>query len=934
MKKLFLMLAAAALFSSCDFWNAPVKSWFEEYTENPAVTGASYAGKYETGGDGTVFASSVEDFTVVLTLRNPHGFPFTHQNMTLLLPDELAAAGIDTSPVTIKQDAGDPSKIVVTYPKSFLLLAERGKNISPRVNLRHPKVGVDFGTFEPAKIICNSPPPLPSGARLYKDNSDGTYVVCFNMPQADLMKTGALHADVKEIKINGQAFAVTLNANGTFSVPAALLQAASPSAANSHFVKRNPTDPDFQKTGQPVFFKTNDVENSDRFDYRIEIADEGGRTSKTLISTHSVQLNPPSVTYGGAALSESAVNPLAAEEGKDSVAVRIEPPSAAVNGASVEGAVAVYELWNGHGAVGAPIKSGTVSAPDGSLELLGGDFFLKVYAHKDEYVDSAVKEYKFSVRTQVLFVKGEGASVLTGAASDSNAGSKEFPFATVKKAVAAVQGVSSGAPAVYKIYVDGETTETQRITVGGSADNKSVIIEKLGGAAEAAVSRAAAFTAGALIRLEEGSSLTLKNLTIDGKGVSANDSGIQTAGTLTISGGAVQNCISTGQAGGILVEKGSCTLIDSVVKNCQSSGGKKRGVYVKAYSGGGTQPVFTVKGASQIGSGSDATAVCLGFDVNTGAIVTAADLTDGAHVNLVPENYVNQYGKTVVKSSESAFPAAFIPYFSLTEPPAGYAAFRLMAGTASGTQNALLLRETVTIDGGADENAWAYLKYYAARILPGDDIIVKGAVKAKNGGTVTINGVNEQTDGQIHVGADVTIRGDGAGAELDAIGRDRHFIFDGTGSGRLTLKNLTLKNGQVTTNGGAVLIKADKTLVLENCVIQDCSAGKGGAMYITNGGTFTVKGATVITPLASPGKGKNDVYLENGALITLDGVLTAAKPLMYVTLQSYPTGSSTVQVLSGDIQLGTPQNWTKFEVTPNSGKNYEVDNAGKVKRKP
>ncbi len=965
MKKFFAAFAAAVLFSSCDFWNAPVKSWFEEYTQNPRVTGADFAGKYETGSDGTVYASSSEDFQVIMNLQNPLNFVFTAANMTLFLPDELPAAGIDMSTVTIMQDSSDLSKIIVTYPQVFLRLAEQGKNITPRVNLRHPKVGIDFGTFEPAAVVCNSPPPFPFGAMLYKDNSDSKYVVCFNMPSQDMLKTNALHSDIVKIRINGTEFPITLNADGTFVAPAGLLQAASPAAVDSHFVKRGVSYPDFQKNGQPVFFKTNDVENSDKFDYRIEIVDSGSRAGKTLISSKSVQLKTPSAAYNSLTLSASSLNSLQAVDDDDSVTVRIMPPTQAVNGTLVDGAAVHYELFSGHSASGVLVKSGTISPPNGELEIAGGDFFLKLYAHKDEYVDSQALEYKITVRTQVYFVKGTGAVVLTGNAADSNSGSRLFPFATVQKALSAVPGVS-GMPSPYKIYIDGETSETQKITVGGSGANKSVTIERLGGAAQAVIGRAAAFTTDSLIRLEENSSLTLKNITVDGKVVSAGGSGISTAGTLVLSGSTVQNCTAAaGQAGGILVEKGACTLDSSIIKDCQASG-KKRGVYVKAYTGGGIQPVFTVKGASQVGSSTDTTAVCLGFAVDTGALVTAQDLASGAHVNLVPEDYVKQYGKALVLSTISTFPAAAIPYFSLTEKPTGYAAFRIQAGTAaSGNENALLLRETVTIDGGADTNAWAYVKYYATHILSGDDIIIQGEVKAKSSGSVMINGESVQTDGEIHVGSDVLIRGDGAGAMLNALMQDRIFVFDGASSGELTLKNLTLKNGKVTAGhkGGAALVKQNKTLVLENCKIQECEAGKGGALYVEKGGecvlsgtrlsgnkatdagasggavyaeagsgsiaagNVRVSGASVITKETdSGGQKRNDVCLENGALISVTGEVSGTGIIARITPSPYTPALAVVQGAAGFTLPSGYEN--RFAVTEDGATSWALEKSG------
>ena len=461
-----------------------------------------------------------------------------------------------------------------------------------------------------------------------------------------------------------------------------------------------------------------------------------------------------------------------------------------------------------------------------------------------------------------------------------------------------------------------------------------------------------------------GVKLTLQNVTLQG-GIASGTGEAGYGGAVYVKDGTtleLKECNvkdnSATMGGGVYVEKGSFTLENSGVQNCQSSGGKKYGVYVKAYAGGGAQPVFKVKGAVKIGSASDSTAVCLGWDTDTGAVVTAQNLAAGAHINLVPENYVEQYGKALVRSTDASFPTAAISSFSLTDAPAGKAVFRLMAGTASGTQSALLLRETVTIDGNADENAWAYLKYYSAHILPGDDIIVKNTVKAKVGGTVSINGVNEQTDGKIHVGSDVLIWAKDTGATLDASNKDSIFEFDGTGSGNLTLKNLTLKKGKVAGgyNGGGVLVKSDKTLVLENCIIQDCSAGKGGALYIEKGGKcvlsgttlsgnkasgmggavyveadsskagkLSISGTSVITKENDDGTDKyNDVCLETGAVITVTGTLSGSVTAR-ITPKTYTLGRIVVQ---GEGFTLPSDYVNRFTVTEENGNTWNLEKDG------
>ena len=75
--------------------------------------------------------------------------------------------------------------------------------------------------------------------------------------------------------------------------------------------------------------------------------------------------------------------------------------------------------------------------------------------------------------------------------------------------------------------------------------------------------------------------------------------------------------------------------------------------------------------------------------------------------------------------------------------------------------------------------------------------------------------------------------------------------------------------------------------------------------------------------------GKNNVYLESGKTITSDGCLSS-NPAARITPDDYGT---TQPVLAGDITDGTPQNYTKFTVTPNGTELWEIGSNGKLKRK-
>ena len=89
-----------------------------------------------------------------------------------------------------------------------------------------------------------------------------------------------------------------------------------------------------------------------------------------------------------------------------------------------------------------------------------------------------------------------------------------------------------------------------------------------------------------------------------------------------------------------------------------------------------------------------------------------------------------------------------------------------------------------------------------------------------------------------------------------------------------------------------------------------------------SGAKFTMKDSAKVDT-------NNDVYLKNGRKITVDGQLNP--PLggvaACITPESYNT---TTQVLDGSITDGTPQNYTKFTVTPKGTTSWYVGSNGRL----
>ncbi|MGP1475681.1 MAG: beta strand repeat-containing protein [Treponema sp.] len=887
-----LSIVLCVIFSSCDFFNTSVPDWFREYTDYPSVSDTSWAGKGKKDSSGVINAASSEDFTVTLRLNNAQQFKFTAgENMTLSLPQPLKDAGLNISAVKIKQDESDLSKIIITYPADFLRAAEikGGSNkfdISPEVILKHPKIGIDFCTYNSLKVICNSAPARPSGSVLYKDTSDSKYVICFNMPDKNTMKNGAQDSDIKSIQINGTDYPITISADGTFDFNppnSNFKQGVSPSSADSNYQQVDSSSPAFIKNGQPVYFKTDDAVGSHPV-YKIEVFDKTIGSGAVTVSADMLRLKNPSVqqkdSFGTFTNLASGVNNIPVSDDGSTASVYITPPSEYEGGSPVQDVSVIYELWRGHDTASDRILSGTVEAAHTVVSVPGGKTLLRVYAHKDGATDSAVTEYKISVDAYVYYVKGEGASELSGTAADTNEGTKSYPFATVKAAIQRINDEGSSTTP-YTVYVDGSAQETAAINVGGNGGGttaRKVQIKRYGSGTAGFGRKDEHTPSGTLLTVEKDSELTLNGITLDGKNIALAADEIVTRGNTVFEGCTVQNY--TAETKRVLyVENGNCTISNTVMQGAASL--TPQG-YVYVNKTAAESPVFTVKGSVKIGGAGDLTSVILGCYEDSphnwnSAFVNADGLNAGSYINLVPSKYDKQSGKTLVKGSGAS---SYKDYFHIAGNSDDGGHYLLEAGDDGGINNALILKKSIIISGG-DENAWAKLKYNAERANDGEVIVVTGTIKASNS-TATINSTSVNNFGDIVITKKVTIRAkDETGAIIDANkkdgGKTAHRIFKADGAGaELTLQNIKLQGGIAEGSsesgyGGALYVKGGAALVLDKCVVTDNSASAGGGIYLS--ATSKLKnGSSRIVPSADKAAGKNDVYLAKDTYIELTDI--------------------------------------------------------------
>lgn len=251
-----------------------------------------------------------------------------------------------------------------------------------------------------------------------------------------------------------------------------------------------------------------------------------------------------------------------------------------------------------------------------------------------------------------------------------------------------------------------------------------------------------------------------------------------------------------------------------------------------------------------------------------------------------------------------------------------------------------------TINAGS--GAWKLLKK-AVEIADANAVItINGTIQAANEGSGTT-----ANWGEIVIDKNLTIKkADGAAsAVLNAnsteLGTNAHRIFKVENGAKLTVENLTLKGGKADGTeeadkcGGAIYAKGDATVNITGCTLTGNTASeKGGGVYVDGGSaTFTMKGSSCVTPSTGSeanAAGKNDVYLDNGAKITVAGTLSPEGGIaarITVPDTKYQPGT---QVLLAGTGVTLANETYKFAVTPKtvSGttQNWTVNGLGCLKQ--
>ncbi|UTC63667.1 right-handed parallel beta-helix repeat-containing protein [Treponema sp. OMZ 788] len=240
--------------------------------------------------------------------------------------------------------------------------------------------------------------------------------------------------------------------------------------------------------------------------------------------------------------------------------------------------------------------------------------------------------------------------------------------------------------------------------------------------------------------------------------------------------------------------------------------------------------------------------------------------------------------------------------------------------------NGDLTLKKLTLKKGKNEGA----TFGGGAIYCGGGTVTVGNVtitdcKADKGGGIYMNGGTFNMKNNSVIGGQVSTDGN------KAVGGSGGGVYMAGGTFNMTSGIIKYNSSK---DGAGVYIKKG-AFIMNGSILQNQaeSGGKGSGIYLENDASASLtmnKSASVSTTM-SP---KNDIYLKSGAKITLTEAFSSADTAACITPESlYDEGR---QVLDEAIMLGDPQNYKKFEVTPEPKDgntiNWTIDNQGKLKK--
>ena len=387
--------------------------------------------------------------------------------------------------------------------------------------------------------------------------------------------------------------------------------------------------------------------------------------------------------------------------------------------------------------------------------------------------------------------------------------------------------------------------------------------------------------------------LILSNLILEGNNVDAAAPMIQSAGNLTVSGGAViRNAVNTGSGGAVSATAGDIT-VSGKIENCSAAAGGA--IY---HSGNGT---ITINGTGQVLTGNTATSGDGGAIYLAGGTVSVTDSSSisnnkaesgrggaiyvgnavieidqaGAMTGNSAKNggaiYAETAEITVKKTLEEHDPAITGNKASDTDGGAGGAIY-VGAGSVTVSGGSVSNNNAASGQGGAIYTNKASVTITETAEIKKNNAQNGGAVYSTAGAITvsggTVGGTTEEGNtasangGAIYAGSgNVTVSGGSLSGNKSTAGSGGAVY---AGSGNVTVSGGSLAENRANTDGGAINAGSGSVTVSGGSLAKNTAAAGNGGAICANTGAVSVTGISLTGNNAGASGGA--VYAGSGAV--------------------------------------------------------------------
>lgn len=872
----FIIAAVAVilLFSACKQLLDNPEDFLSYWASEAFIKDHNISSAHRPDGAGVPCVGSSVPVDIMLTVHNPKNFP-------LIMPTSSASAGIvefkelSEQPKAgihyeLKRTASDRLKL--TYKPSLLQKYEHGSaSLNPTITLK-AKDGRVFKQTYTFGIKSNTPPPKPEEIVIAKTTgTDPHYVLCLKFEPNEMTM---VHKDIANITIkkdsskNGSSYELSYNGdNSDFQIPAETTEIGS-------FIKRESVAKLTEDIPQAqekwvLYYKTNiEIEaGNDLTTYYITLHDREGVVSDEAVATIAASGPTHTVTFSVA----GGKGTLKGEYGSQN--------QIAQNGG---GTATLTNVPNG-------AQVNFTATPKDQSQYKVGDWTCTSSTGFAGTSENPIATLTVTANTTVTvqFVQLPALTLtkLEIHGKDAQNGSVTLPYDVTQVTQGNITLEFSGHPGIPftvtpALPLNLMPGETRNITINVAASPGDY----------------SAWSKTVSITCSKNNVANLTSFKLNGETKTAPFAGEYTvaSGTATVTDFTF-DADSTGATASVSPQGNV---------NIPVGSGRNFTITVKAQDGTVTQNViFTVKrkeytvnysvegGQGKIQAGS--------YPLTTNSSLSVAyngNVTFTAHPD--PGWEVDSWkvdGSTVSSQTGTTYTLSNV----------------------TGPKTVTVKFKPGVFDLAGGPGAWKRLKEEVEKTEGAHTITISGEIKA-----TTDSGNN----GKISIRRELIIKSSGSSASLNA--SNLSGIFDV--NNKLTLENITLKNGAEPGNRTGAGAYVNSTLIMKgSSAITDCSAHKGGGVYISNGTLIMQDSSAITNCSAAEGGGvyvsgtfkmsgsakvdtNSDVYLASGKSIDVTGALSH-HPAARITPNSYTDG----RVLA----TGAAEK-ANFKVTPQDGNKY------------